>query len=446
MAPKIAIVFYSMYGHIRQLAEAEKAGIEKAGGTADLFQVPETLPQEVLDKMHAPPKPTDIPVLEDPSVLEQYDGFLLGVPTRYGNFPAQWKAFWDKTGKQWSSGSFYGKYAGVFISTASMGGGQESTAIAIMSTFSHHGIIYVPLGYAKAFGILTDLSAARGGSAWGAGTFAGADGSRQPSEPEKELASIQGEWFYKTVAKAVGADIPRLSQSHQTAGYRDGIAAAKARTAQHGFDEGYPLGAHIGARAGQLLGVLEGLAAAVGLHALSSSSLQLPPTPPLEPSSSSSSSSARPRSSSYDEARRLEGVLAEARRELSVGGVFDGQYWASDGTWRYQVGNGGHGGYGQAKEGGDGRAGEEAAEFDGENVMFPDVAEAHPLLRKWSRIVRAEAARYGVDWEVLKDEVPGDVRAGREEMEERDREREGRMKRERGGQQPAVRGREALAW
>lgn len=245
----------------------------------------------------------------------------------------------------------------------------------------------------------------------------------------------------------VVSDIPRLSQSHQTAGYRDGIAAAKARTAQHGFDEGYPLGAHIGARAGQLLGVLEGLAAAVGLHALSSSSLQLPPTPPLEPSSSSSSSSARPRSSSYDEARRLEGVLAEARRELSVGGVFDGQYWASDGTWRYQVGNDGYGGYGQAKEGGNGRAGEEAAEFDGENVVFPDVAEAHPLLRKWSRIVRAEAARYGVDWEVLKDEVPGDVRAGGEEMEkERDREREGRMKRERGGQQPAVRGREALAW
>lgn len=205
MAPKIAIVYYSMYGHIRQLAEAEKAGIEKAGGTADLFQVAETLSQDVLDKMHAPAKPTDVPVLEDPSVLEGYDAFLLGIPTRYGNFPAQWKAFWDKTGKQWSTGGFYGKYAGVFISTASMGGGQESTAIAVMSTLAHHGIIYVPLGYAKAFGILTDLSAARGGSAWGAGTFAGADGSRQPTEHEKELATIQGEWFYKTVAKSVGA-------------------------------------------------------------------------------------------------------------------------------------------------------------------------------------------------------------------------------------------------
>ncbi|KAF4498606.1 minor allergen Alt a 7, partial [Fusarium agapanthi] len=92
MAPKIAIVYYSMYGHIKQLAEAEKAGIEKAGGSADLFQVPETLPEDVLAKMHAPPKPTDVPTLDDPSVLEGYDAFLLGIPTRYGNFPAQWKA------------------------------------------------------------------------------------------------------------------------------------------------------------------------------------------------------------------------------------------------------------------------------------------------------------------------------------------------------------------
>lgn len=205
MAPKIAIVFYSMYGHIRQLAEAEKAGIEKAGGTADLYQIPETLPQDVLDKMYALPKPTDVPVLEDPATLAEYDAFLIGIPTRYGNFPAQWKNFWDKTGKQWSSGGFYHKFAGLFISTASMGGGQESTAIAAMSTLAHHGIVYVPFGYAKAFSQMTDLTEIHGGSPWGAGTFAGADGSRQPSAKEKEIATIQGEEFYKIVAKFVGA-------------------------------------------------------------------------------------------------------------------------------------------------------------------------------------------------------------------------------------------------
>ena len=117
MAPKIAIVYYSMYGHIKQLADAELKGIQEAGGDAKLFQVPETLPKEVLEKMYAAPKATDVDVIEDPSVLEAYDGVLFGIPTRYGNFPAQFKAFWDKTGKQWQQGSFWGKYAGLFVST-----------------------------------------------------------------------------------------------------------------------------------------------------------------------------------------------------------------------------------------------------------------------------------------------------------------------------------------
>lgn len=205
MAPKIAIVFYSMYGHIRQLAEAEKKGIEKAGGTADIYQLPETLAPEVLEKMHAPPKDADIPILESPDQLEQYDGFLMGIPTRYGNFPAQWKTFWDRTGKQWSSGGFFHKYAGLFISTGSLGGGQESTAIAAMSTLAHHGVIYVPLGYAKTFSLMADLSEVHGGGPWGAGTFAGVDGSRQPSARELDIAQAQGELFYQVVARGTGA-------------------------------------------------------------------------------------------------------------------------------------------------------------------------------------------------------------------------------------------------
>lgn len=101
--------------------------------------------------MHAPPKPSDVTVLNDPGDLESFDGIPFGIPTRYGNFPAQFKAFWDKTGKQWVQRSFWGKYAGLFISTAFLGGGQESTAIAAMSTFAHHGFIYVPLGYRPVF-------------------------------------------------------------------------------------------------------------------------------------------------------------------------------------------------------------------------------------------------------------------------------------------------------
>lgn len=122
--------------------------------------------------MHAPPKDPGVPVLDDPATLKQYDGFLLGIPTRYGNFPAQWKTFWDKTGQMWMTGGYAGKYAGVFISNGTLGGGQESTALATMSTLAHHGIIFVPLGYSHAFAQITNLDEVHGGSPWGAGTFA----------------------------------------------------------------------------------------------------------------------------------------------------------------------------------------------------------------------------------------------------------------------------------
>ncbi|KAL6410046.1 Y20 protein [Ilyonectria robusta] len=197
--PRVAIVFYSMYGHVQQLAEAEKQGVEAAGGSADIYQIAEILPPQVLAEAHAPPK-SGYPIAEPQKLLE-YDAFLFGIPTRFGNFPVQWKAFWDKTGGIWSTAGLWGKYAGIFVSTGTSGGGQESTVLAALSTLVHHGIIYVPLGYKTAFESLTDLSEARGGSPWGAGTFSGADGSRQPSAMELELATTQGRSFYEAVSK-----------------------------------------------------------------------------------------------------------------------------------------------------------------------------------------------------------------------------------------------------
>jgi NAD(P)H dehydrogenase (quinone) len=170
--------------------------------------------------MYAPAKP-DYPIL-GPDSIAQFDAFLLGIPTRYGNFPGQWKvrpccvrlpprtrqywrlstqAFWDGTGKLWASGALAGKSAGVFISTAGLGGGQESTALATMSTLAHHGISFVPLGYSTAFAQLTNLSEVHGGSPWGAGTFAASDGSRQPTPLELEIAQIQGKGFWGHVSK-----------------------------------------------------------------------------------------------------------------------------------------------------------------------------------------------------------------------------------------------------
>jgi len=200
MAPKdVAIIIYSMYGHIARMAEAEKAGVEAAGGTATIYQIPETLPQEVLTKMHAPPK-ANYPVIE-PSGLTKHDAFLFGIPTRYGNFPAQFKAFWDATGGLWASGALAGKYASVFVSTAGPGGGQESTIMNSLSTLTHHGIIYVPLGYSTVSPMLANLEVVHGGSPWGAGTFAASDGSRMPNELEIQIATEQGSYFWKKVSK-----------------------------------------------------------------------------------------------------------------------------------------------------------------------------------------------------------------------------------------------------
>ncbi|KAH3662267.1 hypothetical protein OGAPHI_005516 [Ogataea philodendri] len=195
---KIAIVIYSLYHHVATLAKEVAKGVEAAGSTVEIFQVPETLTEDVLQKLHAPPRP-EFPIAT-PETLTKYDGILFGFPTRFGNVPAQIKAFFDATGGLWATGGLYHKTAGVFISTGS-GGGNEITIVNTLSFFSHQGLIYIPLGYAKAFADLTNLNEVHGGSPWGAGTIAGSDGSRQPTELELKVARIQGEEFATATAK-----------------------------------------------------------------------------------------------------------------------------------------------------------------------------------------------------------------------------------------------------
>jgi NAD(P)H dehydrogenase (quinone) len=144
----------------------------------------------VLAKMHALGTKGTYPIVSA-SDLPQYDGILFGIPTRFGNFPAQlqvcnrstlvfrlkltmddFQAFIDTTGSLWQTGGLNGKFAGLFVSTGTLGGGQETTAINALSTLAHHGMIYVPLGYSSAFRNLANVNEVRGGSPWGAGTFA----------------------------------------------------------------------------------------------------------------------------------------------------------------------------------------------------------------------------------------------------------------------------------
>ena len=185
------------------MAQAVAKGVNSVEGCeAILLQVEETLSPEILAKMHAPAKP-DIPTVKI-SDLPSYDGFLFGTPTRFGMMAAQMKAFWDATGGHWQSGALVNKPAGVFFSTASQNGGQETTALTTVTQFTHHGIIYVPVGYSMPGGEMFALDVPHGGSPYGAGTLAAGDGSRQPSDLELKYAEHQGSHF-AAVAKKLAA-------------------------------------------------------------------------------------------------------------------------------------------------------------------------------------------------------------------------------------------------
>lgn len=201
MATKVYIVYYSTYGHVEKLAHEIKKGADFVEGVeAKLWQVPETLPKEVLEKLGAPPK-SDVPLIT-PNELTEADGFLFGFPTRFGLMAAQFKAFMDATGGLWRTQALAGKPAGIFYSTASQGGGQETTPLTSITQLVHHGMMFVPIGYTFGGGMF-EMDQVKGGSPYGAGTFAG-DGTRQPSDLELAQAFHQGKYF-AAIAKKLKA-------------------------------------------------------------------------------------------------------------------------------------------------------------------------------------------------------------------------------------------------
>lgn len=185
---KILILHYSMYGHTADLAAAVAEGARGVSGTEVVVKrVPELVPAQILENAGAVVDPAiDI---ASPDELTDYDAIIFGTPTRFGNMTSQMRNFLDQTGGIWVSGGLIGKVASVFVSTGT-GGGNETTITSFHTTLFHHGMIVVGLPY-SAEG-LTDLSEVRGGSPLGAGTIAGADGSREPSDLELELARFQG--------------------------------------------------------------------------------------------------------------------------------------------------------------------------------------------------------------------------------------------------------------
>lgn len=182
------------------MAHAAVEGIKEQGGTPTLLQFAETLPGEVLAKMHAPAKDENVPVVK-PADLTEYDAFVFAFPTRYGRAVAQVSALFDATGQLWATQALNGKMATIIVSTATQHGGQETTVLTTIPYLAHQGIIYVPVGYKNQD--IMNMTEILGGSPYGAATLAAGDGSRQPSELEIKGAKFHGMHFSEIVSKYI---------------------------------------------------------------------------------------------------------------------------------------------------------------------------------------------------------------------------------------------------
>ncbi|UUE99217.1 NAD(P)H:quinone oxidoreductase [Xanthomonas hortorum pv. pelargonii] len=183
---EILVLYYSRGGSVARLARQIARGIgEVPGMSARLRTVP---PVAAVTQTSAPPVPDDGAPYVDKADLADCSGLLLGSPTRFGNMAAPMKHFLDALGAEWASGTLAGKPAGVFTSTASMHGGQESTLLSMQLPLLHHGCLIVGIPFTEA--ALSHTTS--GGTPYGASHVSGADGDPQPSEDEAPLARALG--------------------------------------------------------------------------------------------------------------------------------------------------------------------------------------------------------------------------------------------------------------
>lgn len=194
---KVLVLYYSSYGHIEKMAEAVAQGARDAGAEVAVKRVPELVPEEIARKSHF--KLDQAAPMATVEELADYDAIIIGVPTRFGNMPAQMKNFLDQTGGLWVQGKLVGKVGSVFTSSATQHGGQESTILSTHIVLLHQGMVIVGLPYSFQGQMI--LSEVTGGSPYGASTIAASDGSRQPSENELAGAFFQGRHVAQISAK-----------------------------------------------------------------------------------------------------------------------------------------------------------------------------------------------------------------------------------------------------
>jgi NAD(P)H dehydrogenase (quinone) len=182
----ILILYYSVGGSVRRMAELIADGIERVpGAVARVRTVPRV---SASIGISSPQIPESGPPYAELGDLEECAGLALGSPTRFGNMAAPLKYFIDGTGALWLKGTMSGKPAAVFTSTASMHGGQETTLLSMLLPLLHHGMLVVGVPYSE-----PELMATRtGGSPYGASHLAGANADQPISEDEKRICLALG--------------------------------------------------------------------------------------------------------------------------------------------------------------------------------------------------------------------------------------------------------------
>lgn len=183
---EILILYYSRYGKVAQLARLVARGVGEASGMhARVRSVP---PVAAVTAVAQPPVPEEGAPYVSADDLVACDGIILGSPTRFGNMAAPMKHFLDSTGALWASGALVGKPAGVFTSTSTMHGGQESTLLSMMLPLLHHGALLVGVPFTEA--AINDT--VTGGTPYGASHVAGITNDNPISDDEATIARALG--------------------------------------------------------------------------------------------------------------------------------------------------------------------------------------------------------------------------------------------------------------
>jgi NAD(P)H dehydrogenase (quinone) len=197
---KVLVLYYSAYGHVETMAYAVAEGVREAGAQVDVKRVSETVPEEIARSAHFKlDQPAPVATVQE---LANYDAIVVGSGTRFGRISSQMAAFLDQAGGLWARGALHGKVGGVFTSTATQHGGQETTLFSMITNLLHFGMVIVGLDYGHA-GQMT-LDEVTGGSPYGATTIAGGDGSRQPTANELQGARYQGRKIAEVANKLHG--------------------------------------------------------------------------------------------------------------------------------------------------------------------------------------------------------------------------------------------------